>query len=78
MNVAITPHWQRIIRRMIKSGRFSDANEVVNAGLRKLQEAETSGEYYPPGSLQHLYTGETNARETALARTIRVPTPEEA
>ena len=66
MNVALTDHWEGFIRQLITAGRFNNASEVVRAALRKLQETE--GEFFPPGSLKHLYTKEDNAAETKLAR----------
>ena len=74
MNVALTTHWEGFIRQLIESGRYNNASEVVRAALRKLQEVE--GESFPAGSLKHLYTKETNADDTKLARKLRIPTPE--
>lgn len=76
MNVALTHHFEALIKRLISSGRYNNASEVVRAGLRQLQETE--GEVFPPGSLRHLYTKEENARETKLARRLKVPKPDEA
>ena len=75
MNVALTTHWDGFIRRLIESGRYNNASEVVRAALRKLQEVE--GESFPAGSLSHLYTPAENAEETKLARKLRIPTPDE-
>jgi len=74
MNVPLTRHFEDLIKRLISSGRYNNASEVVRAGLRQLQETE--GEIFPPGSLKHLYTKEENARETKLARRLKVPTPD--
>lgn len=73
MNVALTEHWQSFIKRLIHSGRYNNASEVVRAGLRQLADAE--GEVLAPGSLKHLYTRDENAREGRLARGLRVPKP---
>ena len=78
MNVALTSYWERFIKRVIKSGRFNNASEVVRAGLRRLEHTESSGECYPPGSLRHLYPREENAHEARRARSVRIPKPEEA
>ncbi|MDZ4406015.1 type II toxin-antitoxin system ParD family antitoxin [Prosthecobacter sp.] len=75
MNVALTTHFEGFIKQLITTGRYNNASEVVRAALRKLQESE--GEIYPPGSLKHLYTNETNREETKLARKQRVPRPDE-
>lgn len=75
MNVALTNHWEGFIRQLIDSGRYNNASEVVRAALRKLQDAE--GETFPAGSLQHLYTEESNTAETKLARRLRIPKPDE-
>ena len=76
MNVALTTHFEGFIKQLITTGRYNNASEVVRAALRKLQESE--GEIYPPGSLKHLYTRETNRKETKLARKQRIPRPDEA
>lgn len=76
MNVLLTNHWESFIKQLVSSGRFSDASEVVRAGLRKLEETE--GEIFPPGSLKHLYSKEANAQESKLARKLRLPNPDEA
>ena len=76
MNVALTSHWEQYIRQRIETGRYNNASEVVRAALRKLQEAEPSGEFFPPGSLKHLYSRERNAAESALAQSLRIPNPD--
>ncbi len=73
MNVALTNHFEGFIKQLITSGRYNNASEVVRAALRKLQESE--GEIFPPGSLAHLYTTESNREETKLARKQRIPRP---
>jgi putative addiction module CopG family antidote len=75
MNVALTTHFEGFIKQLITTGRYNNASEVVRAALRKLQESE--GEIYPPGSLKHLYTNETNREETKLARKQRIPRPDD-
>jgi antitoxin ParD1/3/4 len=75
MNVALTNHFEDFIQRLIHSGRYNNASEVVRAALRKLQETE--GDVYPAGSLKHLYTPEANREETRHARKQRVPRPHE-
>jgi putative addiction module CopG family antidote len=74
MNVALTHYFEALIKRLIASGRYNNASEVVRAGLRQLEETE--GELFLPGSLKHLYTREENARETKLARRLRIPAPD--
>ena len=75
MNVALTTHFEGYIQQLITTGRYSNASEVVRAGLRKLQESE--GEIYPPGSLKHLYNENFNRAESKIARKQRVPLPDE-
>jgi putative addiction module CopG family antidote len=75
MNVALTSDWEGFIRQLIGSGRYSDASEVVRAALRELQQKE--GEVLPPGSLAHLYDDASNHEETQLARSVRMPRPDE-
>lgn len=68
MNVALTPYYEKLIRRLIRGGRYNNASEVVRAGLRRLEESEAAPEVLPPGSLAHLYTAEANRTETQLVR----------
>jgi len=75
MNVALTTHFKGFIKQLVTTGRYNNASEVVRAALRKLQESES--EIYPPGSLKHLYTSETNREETKLARKQRIPRSDE-
>ena len=75
MNVALTSHFEGFIKQLIDSGRYNNASEVVRAALRKLQESE--GESFPPGSLTHLYTADSNREEAQLARKQRIPSLDE-
>jgi putative addiction module CopG family antidote len=75
MEVALNEHWKAFIRKLIGSGRYSNASDVVRAALQDLEEKEMA--VYPPGSLKHLYTEAANDEETELARRVRVPEPEE-
>jgi antitoxin ParD1/3/4 len=40
LNVSITPHFSKFIRDKVKSGRYSNASEVVREALRKLEQEE--------------------------------------
>ena len=40
LNVSITPHFSKYIRRKVASGRYSNASEVVREALRRLEQAE--------------------------------------
>ena len=75
MNVALTDHFEGFIQRLIQTGRYNNASEVVRAALRDLQEKE--GEVFPPGSLKHLYSAAENRAESRRARRLRVPHPDE-
>ncbi len=39
-SVSLGEHFEQIIERSIKSGRYSSASEVIRAGLRKIDEEE--------------------------------------
>ena len=73
MNVALTKYFENLIDRLITSGRYNNASEVVRAGLRKL-EADEQSRILPPGSMKHLYTAKKNAaeRRTTRASTLKV------
>ena len=43
-SVALNEHFEELIRRLIEKGRFNNASEVVRAGLRLLEDAETERE----------------------------------
>jgi antitoxin ParD1/3/4 len=59
LNVSITPHFSKFIRRKINSGRYSNASEVVREALRRLEQAEMIGE-------QSLIFDPDDAREALL------------
>lgn len=40
MNVSLNDHLEKFISRQLKFGRYSNASEVVRAGLRLLEEKE--------------------------------------
>lgn len=39
-SVALSPHFEKFIRQQIESGRYSNASEVVRAGLILLEDQE--------------------------------------
>jgi antitoxin ParD1/3/4 len=73
MNIALTKYFDDLINRMVQSGRYNNASEVVRAALRKLDE-ENEGHLLPPGSLKHLYSEAANAaeRKTTKASSMKV------
>lgn len=40
LNVSITPHFSKFIKEKEKSGRYSNASEVVREALRRLEQDE--------------------------------------
>ncbi len=38
MNVSLTPHYNGLIKKLIKTGRFANSSEVVRAGLSRLEK----------------------------------------
>jgi antitoxin ParD1/3/4 len=40
LNVSITPHFSKFIRDKVKTGRYSNASEVVREALRRLEQEE--------------------------------------
>ena len=43
LNVSLTPHFAKLIRGKVKSGRYSNASEVVREALRRFEQAEQIG-----------------------------------
>jgi len=39
-NVVLTDHHEAIINRLVKSGRYQNASEVMRAGLRMIEQRE--------------------------------------
>ena len=42
MSKVITPHFEKLIDRLVASGRFNNKFEVIRAGLRLLEEHEAT------------------------------------
>jgi antitoxin ParD1/3/4 len=76
MNIALTKHFEALIERLVESGRYNNASEVVRAGLRNLEAEERAQAMlvFPPGTLKHLYGPENNRveRRTAKASSLRI------
>ena len=67
MTVVLKDEMERLVRRLMASGRYENADEAVCAGLKKLEEC-AGFESFPPGSLQGTLTNERNAEELGLLR----------
>ena len=44
LNVSITPHFSKLIRAKVKSGRYANASEVVREALRRLEQEDLVAE----------------------------------
>jgi antitoxin ParD1/3/4 len=60
LNVSITPHFSKFIRDKVKSGRYSNASEVVREALRRLEQEEMITE-------QSIIVDPDNVKEAVLA-----------
>ncbi len=60
LNVSITPHFSKFIRDKVKSGRYSNASEVVREALRRLEQEEVVTE-------QSRIVDPDNVKEAVLA-----------
>ena len=43
-NVVLTPHHEALIERLVTSGRYQNASEVLRAGLRELERHDAEYE----------------------------------
>lgn len=69
MTVVLDKELETLIARLVASGRFHTPNEVVSAGLRKLDREEgvpSAFESFPEGSLAKFYTPKNNSEEREL------------
>jgi hypothetical protein len=68
MTVVLDKDLETLIGRLVASGRFDSPQEVVGAGLRKLEgeELTASFESFPEGSLSKFYNPENNSEEREL------------
>ena len=39
-NISLTPHFETIITRSLKNGRYQNVNDIILAGLQLLEEEE--------------------------------------
>ena len=67
MTVVLNGEMEILVRRLMASGRYTNADDAVCAGLKKLEES-TGLESFPPGSLQATLTNERNAEELLLLK----------
>jgi antitoxin ParD1/3/4 len=44
LNVSITPHFSKLIRNKVRSGRYANASEVVREALRRLEQEDLLAE----------------------------------
>jgi Arc/MetJ-type ribon-helix-helix transcriptional regulator len=72
MNLTLHGPSEAILERLLASGRYRDSNEVVEAGLLKLEDEgkrlTSNLEQFPPGSLRESFTVERNAEELSLLK----------
>ena len=45
MNVSLTTHFEKLVQRLVDSGRYNSRSEVVRDGLRLLEEQEQVREW---------------------------------
>lgn len=80
MDVTVPGEIEQAIDRLLASGRFRSADEVISAAVRRLEREEVelgNAEAFPPGSLNETLTPERNSEELALLKgTLLVPEDE--
>ncbi len=69
-NIELTPHFQQFITRLVESGEYHDANEVLEDGLRLLEESRIDEAAYEAEAADALlrYVREHNSRVDASQR----------
>jgi antitoxin ParD1/3/4 len=64
-SVALGAHYEEFVRRQVESGRYTNASEVVRAGLRMLEDREAARERWLreeiPARLGELRSGAVEA-----------------
>ena len=65
LNVSITPYFSNFIRRKIKSGRYSNASEVVRDALRRMDQEEMLQEQSVITDPDNLYEELLKAEESS-------------
>ncbi|TIV72171.1 MAG: type II toxin-antitoxin system ParD family antitoxin [Mesorhizobium sp.] len=50
-NYALNDHYESFIRKLLESGRYNNASEVVRAGLRMLEDFEAEREKWLRGDM---------------------------
>ena len=77
MNIALTEHLEDLIERILKTGRYNNASEVVRAALRELEKKEFGDYLNPPllpaGTLAKIYAREAKPTVTARPGASAVP-----
>jgi len=75
MNIALTKHLEDLIERILKTGRYNNASEVVRAALRELEKKEFADYLNPPPlparTLAKIYSRESKADRDCEARRVR-------
>jgi antitoxin ParD1/3/4 len=65
LNISITPYFSRFIQKRVKSGRYSDASEVVRKALRRLDQDEMLQEQAIIADPDNLYEELLKAHESS-------------
>jgi antitoxin ParD1/3/4 len=83
MTVALAAYQEKFVQRLVKTGRYNNASEVVRDALRKLEQADNSylnPRPLPAGALAAAYREETKAERAlhqAAARASVTPKEDE-
>ena len=74
MNAVLPKRLEQFVRRQVKAGRYKSQSDVVRHALQRLEEELNDGGYLhpsplPPGTLERIYEGETEAERQWENRT---------
>ncbi|MBZ9695369.1 MULTISPECIES: type II toxin-antitoxin system ParD family antitoxin [unclassified Mesorhizobium] len=69
-NYALNDHHEQFIKRQLESDRYNNANEVVRAGLRMLEDFEAERQKWLREEIPHAWRLQQNPTKGIPAETV--------